>query len=166
MLVAREGGSGSAKMMFRLWGNDVPVAVKWCSGCGGIMFRLWWNDVPVAVEWCSGSGGGYGRWADRYFRFGVHLSAFMLLVFRELWRGWQIWWIFSQNIFFIMFAKHHFIIEWCLADKILPQIAQIGTDIGRRRIRQKKTKLVAHPHKEVQRVLFYIYLEFWLTLLW
>ena len=35
--------------------------------------------------------------------------------------------IFAKH-FFIMFAKHHFIIEWCLADKILPQIAQIGTD--------------------------------------
>jgi hypothetical protein len=27
-----------------------------------------------------------------------------------------------------MFAKCHFIIEWCLADKILPQNAQIGTE--------------------------------------
>ena len=30
--------------------------------------------------------------------------------------------IFAKH-FFIMFAKHHFIIEWCLADKILPQNA-------------------------------------------
>ncbi|EHJ37262.1 hypothetical protein HMPREF0673_02413 [Leyella stercorea DSM 18206] len=36
--------------------------------------------------------------------------------------------MFSQNIFFIMFAKCYFIIEWCLADKILPQNAQIGTE--------------------------------------
>ena len=35
--------------------------------------------------------------------------------------------IFAKH-FFIMFAKHHFIIEWCLADKILPQNAQIGTE--------------------------------------
>jgi hypothetical protein len=27
-----------------------------------------------------------------------------------------------------MFAKCHFIIEWCLADKILQQNAQIGTE--------------------------------------
>ena len=30
--------------------------------------------------------------------------------------------IFAKH-FFIMFAKCHFIIEWCLADKILPQNA-------------------------------------------
>ena len=35
--------------------------------------------------------------------------------------------IFAKH-FFIMFAKCHFIIEWCLADKILPQNAQIGTE--------------------------------------
>ena len=35
--------------------------------------------------------------------------------------------IFAKH-FFIMFAKYHFIIEWCLADKILPQNAQIGTE--------------------------------------
>ena len=28
--------------------------------------------------------------------------------------------IFAKH-FFIMFAKHHFIIEWCLADRVLPQ---------------------------------------------
>ncbi|WP_278906660.1 hypothetical protein [Leyella stercorea] len=35
--------------------------------------------------------------------------------------------IFAKH-FFIMFAEYHFIIEWCLADKILPQNAQIGTE--------------------------------------
>lgn len=35
--------------------------------------------------------------------------------------------IFAKH-FFIMFAKCHFIVEWCLADKILPQNAQIGTE--------------------------------------
>ena len=79
------------------------------------MFRLWWNDVPVAQEgmvdglvdipvlgyicqplycWYSESCSD----ADRYGRY-------------------------FRKTFFIMFAKHHFIIEWCLADKILPQNA-------------------------------------------
>lgn len=65
--------------------------------------------------------------------------------------------IFAKH-FFIMFAKYHFIIEWCLADKILPQIAQIGTDIGRRRIWQKKqNSLHIHTRKYNEFCFMYIW---------
>ena len=56
--------------------------------------------------------------------------------------------IFAKH-FFIMFAKHHFIIEWCLADKILPQNAQIGTDAisGGAAVSAAPTKQVVSSHR-------------------
>ena len=97
------------------------------------MFRLRWNDVPVAVE------GMADRLVDGLVDipfWGASVSLYIVGIQRVAAKLIDMVDIFAKH-FFIMFAEYHFIIEWCLADKILPQIAQIGTDIGRRRIWQK-----------------------------
>lgn len=77
MLVAREGGSGSAKMMFRLWGNDVPVVVE------GMADRLVDGLVDIPVFWCicqslycwysesCSETGRYGRYFRKTFFYNV-----------------------------------------------------------------------------------------------
>ena len=89
------------------------------------MFRLWWNDVPVARE----------GMADRLVDGLVDIPVFWCIC-----QSLYCWYsescsetgrygrCFCKTCFFIMFAKCYFIIEWCLADKILPQNAQIGTE--------------------------------------
>ena len=66
MLVAREGGSGSAKMMFQLWGNDVPVAVEGMAD-GLIDISVLGCICQSLCYWYSESSSETGRYG-RYFR--------------------------------------------------------------------------------------------------
>ena len=81
--------------MFRLWGNNVPVAVE------GMADRLADGlvDIPVLGCICQSLYCWYSEICSDAGRYGRYF----------------------RKTFFIMFAKCHFIIEWCIADKILPQ---------------------------------------------
>lgn len=59
--------------------------------------------------------------------FGASVSLYIVGIQRVAARLADMVDIFAKH-FFIMFAKCHFIIEWCLADRVLPQNAQIGTE--------------------------------------